>query len=345
MTHCYHVSLVLLSIVSKRLLLLGCGEGVIMPSLHRFAVNWFPVSERSTLVAVIGGGTDLGTILALFLSPMILKVTGQWRNIFLVFGAFSTVWLVFYFRCVTSKPEQHPWISREEKDFITTTRGSDGNTNQKIPWRTFLTSRHLWVIYISHFSFNYSWYVLLGWLPTYIHDHLDLDLKENKLLAATPYICGYFGLLIGGKVSDLLIARGFRTLHVRRAMNSIGSFGPAVCLYLLRFANNPATAVLLLSGSLFTGRCSQSGFWINMIDVGPDYADKTMGISNTIATVPGIFGNIITGYVLKQTDSWNMVFDIAAVVSIFGGVVFAFFSTDTNVFTRRPDMEMQAILD
>ena len=59
---------------------MGCGEGVIMPSLHRFAVHWFPSSERSTLVAVIASGSDLGTILSLFLSPWILKATGgEWR--------------------------------------------------------------------------------------------------------------------------------------------------------------------------------------------------------------------------------------------------------------------------
>jgi sugar phosphate permease len=314
---------------------MGCGEGVIMPSLHRFAANWFPVSERSTLVAVISSGSDLGTIAALFLSPWILKATGQWRYIFLVFGGFSTVWLPFYYRHVSSKPEQHPRISRDEKEFIVSTRSSSGRANESIPWRTLLTNQHLWAIYVAHFSFNYSWYVLLGWLPTYIHEHLGLDLKENELLAATPYICGYCGLLVGGKVSDLLIARGFRTLHVRRCMNSIASFVPALCLYLLQFSKEPVVTILLLSGALFTGRASTSGFWINMIDVGPEYAGEIMGMSNTIATVPGILGNLITGYILKQTQSWNTVFNVAALVSIFGGVVFACFSTDRNVFKRK----------
>ena len=54
---------------------MGCGEGVIMPSLHRFAANWFPISERSTLVAVISSGSDLGTISALLLSPWIMKIS------------------------------------------------------------------------------------------------------------------------------------------------------------------------------------------------------------------------------------------------------------------------------
>lgn len=324
---------------------MGCGEGVVMPSLHRFAANWFPVSERSTLVAVISSGSDLGTILALFLSPWILKVTdGEWRYIYIVFAGLSAVWLTVYLRYVTSKPEQHPRISYEEKEFIASTRHSNSNrrnaNHSSIPWRILLTSRPLWAIYIANFSFNYSWYVILGWLPTYIHDHLGLDLKDNQLLAATHYICGYFGLLISGKVSDLLIARGFRTLYVRRCMNSIASFIPALCLYLLQFTNKPAGAILLLSCALFTGRMVSSGYWINMIDVGPEYAGEIAGMSNTIGTLPGIVGNLITGYILQQTHSWTMVFNIAALISTFGGVMFACFSTDRNLFRRKHDEEM-----
>lgn len=216
-------------------------------------------------------------------------------------------------------------------------------TRTTIPWRTLLTNRHLWVIYMAHTSFNYTWYVLLGWLPTYFHDHLGLDLKDNQLLAATPYMCGYLGLLVAGRVSDHLIAQGVRTLYVRRWMNAIASFFPALALYLLKFANTPAVAIVLLSGALSTGRASTSGYWINMIDVGPEYAGQIMGISNTIATVPGIVGNLITGYILQQTKSWNMVFNVAAGVSAMGGILFACFSTDRNVFKCKDEDDEEKV--
>ena len=328
--------------------LMGCGEGVVMPCLHKFATNWFPVSERSTMVALISSGSDLGTITALCLSPWILSVSNgqsQWRYIFLVFGGFSVVWLFFYTKHVASKPEEHPRISKDEKELIVSTRRarlvSSGSAStktdcpQQIPWRTLLQTKQLWVIYIAHFSYNYAWYVLLGWLPTYLHDHLGLNLKENRGLAAMPYVCGYFGLLLAGRLSDLLIARGFRTLYVRRAMNSIASFIPGLCLYLLPFAKQPYPAIFLLSFSCFAGRASTSGFWIYMIDVCPEHAGEIMGISNTIATLPGIVGNVVTGYILQQEtthgDNWTAVFHIASLVSAIGGMVFACFSTDENV--------------
>ena len=87
------------------------------------------------------------------------------------------------------------------------------------------------MIYISHFSANYGWYVLLGWLPTYLEEELGLELKRQPVVAAAPYMCGYVGLMIGGKVSDYLIKKGILpTLSVRRFMNTIGSFLPAFLL-------------------------------------------------------------------------------------------------------------------
>lgn len=319
---------------------MGCGEGVIMPSLHRFAANWFPIAERSTLVAVISSGSDLGTISALLLSPWIMKVS-HWTAIFLVFGSFSLIWLICFVNLATSKPEHHPTISNREKEYIISTRRIENASrgSQDVPWRILLSSKPLWSIYTAHFCFNYGWYVLLSWLPQYLQEELSLDLTKNEFLAATPYICGFIGLILGGHVSDRLIASGYRTLYVRRFMNCVATFIPAVFLILLRYVRHPWQAILCLSCALFTGRASTSGYWINMIDVGPEYAGKTMGMSNTIATIPGILGNLITGYILQRTQSWDMVFTVAAVITTIGGLVFLCFSTDRNVFRKKTNSD------
>ena len=76
-----------------------------------------------------------------------------------------------------------------------------------------------------------------------------------------------------------------------------------------------------------------------MIDVGgPDHAGSIMSISNSIGTLPGILGNLVTGYLLQQPggsgeeQSWTPVFHLASAVSAMGGVVFLLGATDRNVF-------------
>ena len=45
-----------------------------------------------------------------------------------------------------------------------------------------------------------------------------------------------------------------------------------------------------------------------MIDIAPSNPQQVMGFSNTIATIPGIVGNILTGFILSSTGSWTVVF-------------------------------------
>lgn len=348
---------------------MGCGEGVTMTSLHIFASHWFPSNERTTLVAMVTSGSDLGNILALLISPWLIHTSdGQWQIIYIVFSILAMLWLVFYTKHVTSKPEGHPQISQLELDLIQSgssvvaerpsaavlpspPSSSPSKTNVKktttsMPWRILLTNRHLWVIYSSHFAANYSWYILLGWLPTYLTEAFGMSLSEHPGLTIAPYVCGYLGLIMFGRLSDYLIhQRQIPILHVRKMMHSIGSFLPALLLYVLPYTppTSSMTAIVLLSGCLFFGRACISGFWINMIDVGgPDHAGSIMSLSNSIGTLPGIFGNLITGYLLQQQQqqqgagdeepTWTPVFHLAAAVSTMGGLFFLLGATDHNVF-------------
>jgi len=45
-----------------------------------------------------------------------------------------------------------------------------------------------------------------------------------------------------------------------------------------------------------------------------------MGISNTVATIPGIIGVAAAGFVLRATGSFSAVFDVIAMVYIVGAI-------------------------
>jgi len=341
---------------------MGCGEGVTMTSLHNFASHWFPVHERATLLAMVTSGSDLGNILALLISPWLIKMAdGQWQRIYIVFSILAMVWLVAYTKYVTNKPQEHPGMTKRElnliqhgateRSLITAPQSSSSNKIKRAatpPWSILLTNRHLWVIYTSHFAANYSWYILLGWFPTYLTEALGWNLTDHPGLTIAPYCFGYLGLLLSGRLSDHLITeRNISTLHVRKMMHCIGSFLPALFLYSLPYTpkTSPMTAIGLLSGCLFFGRACNSGFWINMIDVGgPDHAGSIMSISNSIGTLPGILGNLVTGYLLEhqqkngggEEQSWTAVFHLASAVSTIGGFIFLLGATDRNVFDPKP---------
>ncbi|OQR86364.1 sialin-like protein [Achlya hypogyna] len=308
---------------------MGLGEGILFPTLHTLSAAWYPAIERSRLMSIVSSGVDLGTILAMGVSPVVLEHLG-WRAIFVVFGALSSVWIAVFAWRGSSKPENDSFITLAEKAAILAQRGSV--VADSPPWRALVSNRHAWAIYASHFAFNYGWYVLLGWMPQYLQQKVGLTLASSGLAAACPYVAGYVGVLFWGYVSDVLL-RNHRVLTVRKAMNGLGLVGAAVWLFLLRFASSAPVAVAMLSATLFFARAATLGYWVNMVDIGPSCAGHIMGVSNTIATIPGVVGNVLTGFLLgKDARNWDAVFLIACILLVAGAAAFQIGATDAVVF-------------
>ena len=48
--------------------------------------------------------------------------------------------------------------------------------------------------------------------------------------------------------------------------------------------------------------------------------------------IAGVVGNAVSGYVLEITNSWTLVFHIAASLIVIGGLVYLVFASDQKQF-------------
>ena len=60
-------------------------------------------------------------------------------------------------------------------------------SNHNVQWGEFLRHWPFWSIYIAHFSMNWSNYIIMQWLPTYLTRSLKAE-KGHIMLTAVPYI-------------------------------------------------------------------------------------------------------------------------------------------------------------
>ena len=342
---------------------MGLGEGVNFPADHAMVAAWFVEQERSAFLAVISAGVDIGTIVSSGLSPLIAAQLG-WKWIYGIYCFIGLAWLALFALLGASKPEWHPTIGEEERSFILRNRSSARPTaaaadaaehddyshaadgpprsflasllnppGHDIPWRRYLTSRSLYGIIAAHTMFNYGFYVMLSWLPSY-YVHLGTDLKSGGFLSISlPYIAGAIGGPLAGWICNRLIERGWRIRSVRILMNTVGSVGASLSMFIIAFAPPASTAMgtLVLSVGYFFFRFSFSGYWANMVDIGGANAGHIMGISNTIATIPGMVGNTLTGAILQATGSWSMVFFLAATAYALAGVIYFWTADDVDL--------------
>ena len=73
-------------------------------------------------------------------------------------------------------------------------------------------------------------------------------------------------------------------------MQAVGSAGPAAALIVLASVRDANSAVVLLSVSMALSCFAFAGFGSNHLDIAPRHAGILYGLSNTVATLPGIIG-------------------------------------------------------
>jgi ACS family sodium-dependent inorganic phosphate cotransporter len=285
---------------------LGLGEAAVFPACINMVGRWVPPEHRSRAVALFASGLNIGTVFALPVTGALVRSYG-WAVPFYAFGIVGLVWAVGWFTLVKSGrgvPEE--------------SSASPGKT----PWARLLTTPAVWAIIVNHFSHNWALYVLLAWLPSYFKSTFGLSLANAGLISAAPSLASFVMANVAGGVADRMIRGGQSATFVRKLMQSISLFGSATFLLMLPMAGSATAGMLLLCGATGTLAFSMAGFAVNCFDIAPRHAAVIWGISNTFATIPGIIGVAVTGWLVQRTGSFTSAFVVTASIAIAGGAVF-----------------------
>ncbi|MBI1808566.1 MAG: ACS family MFS transporter [Gemmatimonadetes bacterium] len=285
---------------------LGLGEAAVFPACVNMVGRWVPVESRSRAVALFMSGLSLGTVFALPVSGWLVHAYG-WPMPFYAFGLVGLAWAVTWF-----------WRVAEGRGVPEEPSASPGH----VPWRRLLGAPPVWAIVVAHFCTNWSLYVLLAWLPSYFKSTFGVSIANAGLLSAAPSLATFVLANAAGTIADRMMRRGRSATVVRKIMQSIGSFGIATFLLLLPLAGSATTGMFLMCAAAGALGFTLAGFAPNCFDIAPRHASVIWGISNTFATIPGIVGVAVTGWLVQRTGGYTAPFVVTASIAIVGGVVF-----------------------
>jgi len=320
-----------LSLLIATRIAMGMGEAVTFPSIYTTYGRWIPIQERSRAVGFTNSGIPLGTVFALVVTPIIVQQLG-WEWAFYLFGAVGLVWYLFWHQMVTASPQQSTIITEEELALIedgTASKEDDADAPSIID---FLKHAPVWAIIITHFCNNWSLYVLLSWLPTFVNKGLGVDYAAVGWVTMIPHVASFFFLNIAGNIADRLIRNGMAIGKVRKLMQTIGFGGIATALFIVGEVDSVWMAIGIMATGNALGAFVTGGFSVNHMDIAPRHAGTLMGITNTAGTIPGIIGVFVSGVILEVTGSWALVFQVAGGVTLFGLIVFLLFSSSEKIF-------------
>ena len=298
--------------------LLGLGEGVNFPAIHSICARWVPAEERSRTISLNFSGIHLGTVTAFLVSPAIIVACG-WHALFFLAGGLGIAWVGLWLWRTSEMPESDPEITREELATIIAGRPPAPPADD-IPWRAILAEKAVWAIAIAHLCNNFGFYILLLWLPTYLDKTFAMTLSRVGLYSLIPWIATFIFSNIAGWLADRMMRGGYRIVTVRKTLQNVSFVGGSLPLLLLPSVASPIAAITLVTLSLACNGFGTGAFAANHLDIAPRYAGILMGISNTVATIPGIIGVAAAGFVLRATGSFSAVFYVIAIVYWFGAL-------------------------
>src|SRR5262249_51371905 len=160
------------------------------------------VGHRATAMGIINAGTAVGGIVAPPLIALILSFT-NWRWVFVVTGVAGLTWTLWWLSSYS--------VSREpiatEIDSVATRPPS--TSDHATRWINLLKIRESWGLMFAKFLSDAAWYFYLFWLPKYLYDARNFDVKSVGAFAWIPYAAAGIGCLAGGWFSSWLVQREF----------------------------------------------------------------------------------------------------------------------------------------
>ncbi len=293
---------------------LGLGEAAVFPASMNMISRWVPPERRSRATALVISAISLGTVFALPVTGWLVRSYG-WPMPFYLFGALGLVWYAAWH------------LLARDGSPSASSAGSTTSGERSIPWGRLLRLPAVWAIVVAHFATNWGLYVLLAWLPSYFKTTFGVSLASAGMLSAAPWLVNFVAANYAGAWADRMLRAGRSAAFVRKLMQAIALVGSAIFMLLLTQATTPTAAVVIMCLATATSACAVSGFAPNCFDIAPKYADVIWGISNTFATLPGIIGIYITGWLVDRTGAFAAPFVLTAGISLVGAAFYHAFGS------------------
>ena len=250
-----------------------------------------------------------------------------WRWNFAATGLISVLFFALFYAYYRN-PSEDKLLSGAEREYIA--RGGaqpedQARAAQGAPLLYLLRQRRVWGLALGFASYNYSFYLLLTWLPSYLSTTHHVDLLRSAVYTSVPWIIATtLDLAVGGWLVDALIQRGRNPVRVRQVV-LIG--GTALGLGILGAANAHSAATALFWISVSIGGLSAAspvGWSIPSLIAPKESVGTVGGILNFCNQVSGIAAPIVTGYVVQATHSFSWAFAAAGIFLLIGiaGYVF-----------------------
>jgi MFS transporter, ACS family, glucarate transporter len=292
-------------------ILSGLAQSPVFPGNGRIVAAWFPTAERGRASAIFNSSQY-------FALPIFAPIFGGllhrfgWQSCFWFMGALGALFTVLWFTNIYGVKD-HPRISQAEVETIerggglVNTDASAGTKKNTLTWATvkmLLSYRMLVGVYIGQYCITTLTWFFLTWFPLYLAQARHMSVLKVGLAAAVPGLCGGFGGILGGVISDELLKRGC-SLSFSRKLPIMAGMALSMTIIACNYASAQSIMLLFMSISFFGKGIGALG-WTVISDTSPKGMVGMNGaLFNLCGNLAGVTTPLIIGYIVEKTHSYN----------------------------------------
>lgn len=270
--------------------MLGLGEAGPWPGVTKSNAEWFPTKERAMGQGLFNASTSVGAILA----PIVigfLYLTFGWKITFIFVGSMAILWIVPWLIINKKGPKDHPWITDKEKEYILSGQ-PEFQTTAPIKgksWDELLKKKKNYSLIIGRFFLDPIWWMFITFIPIYLIEEFNLDIKEVAFSAWVPYVGAAIGAFSGGWFSGFLQKKG-RSLNFARKTSMVVGACIAMPGIIGAIMSTTALAAVLMMAVIL---CGYQFYCANVQTLATDFHyGKTVGSLAGLGGAAAVLGTI-----------------------------------------------------
>lgn len=279
---------------------LGVTEAMATPSAVKTVATILPANQRSFGFGLINAISSVGAISAPILIPF-MAIPFGWRGAFVMAGIAGIVWSVVWL--ISTRTIHFGDVGAKTPAPVATAPSA--------PKPSILRDKATWAISGAKLLSDSTWWLLLFWMPDFLHRQFGLSGVAIGPPLALAYAGGALGALISGAAATHFLSRGFPVNRVRKLAMLVSGLMVLV-LPLASQADSAWTAAAILAVVL----AAHQGFSTNLFALIADVTEKTkVGRVTSFAAFCGNIGGMtivkVAGLVLTAGLGYGPLFIFA----------------------------------
>lgn len=311
----------------------GFAQGAGWPSCAKIIRQWYHPSQFGTWWSILSASTNVSGGIAPFVVTWVILHHGWRASLFVAGGVSVAMGLISLFTLFNSPLDLGLPSPLTSGDSSSTNKKTDEEAKPTKAAKEggladLLRSFFLWLIAGGYLIVFAAKTAAVDWGQVYLMDEHKHSAYDGSTLTSSIESGGFFGGILAGMVTDVLVARHNRRLYKNNARIPIAVFCSLIaagCFHLLVFNVDHSTSKIYIAGlGAVLGASLYGNITLFGIIASESAPFHLSGSSHALAALAGNIGAIVSGLPLSMLASamgWRSVFLLLEVFCATAAVV------------------------